>query len=101
MSRSCAAKKVAFGYEESTTADLIPLLMVSKHGIRQHDVKALFLGDNPQALVEAALSGKADACVMSESTQARNRGKLRVLAGSDGFPGPPIVARKIWRDRRH
>jgi phosphonate transport system substrate-binding protein len=87
-------KTVAFGYKDSTTTHLIPLLLLSKHGLRQNDVKSHFAGHFPQAAVDAVLAGKADACAVADATYVRNRAKLRVLAESEGFPGPPVVARK-------
>lgn len=87
-------KSIAFGYEDSTTTYLIPLLLLSKHGLHQGDFKQTFVGHHPQDLVDAMLAGKFDACAMSDYTYSRNRDKVRVLEQSDRFPGPPIVARK-------
>ena len=87
-------RKVAFGYKDSTSTHLIPLLILSKNGIRERDITPMFLGDVQNDLAEAVLAGRADACALSATAYERQRGKLRVLAESDPFPGPPVVAHK-------
>jgi phosphate/phosphite/phosphonate ABC transporter binding protein len=87
-------KRIAFGYENSTTTYLIPLLLLSKNGLQPEDVKGTFAGHQPQALVDRMLAGEFDACAVSEVTLAANKAKLRVLERSEPFPGPPLVARK-------
>src|SRR5512140_254291 len=37
-------KRFAFGYEDSTTTHLIPALLLSKHGMKENEVKASFVG---------------------------------------------------------
>ena len=88
------AKRMAFGYENSTTTYLIPLLLLSKNGLQPEDVKGTFAGHLPQELVDRMLAGDFDACAVSESTLAANQEKLRVLERSEPFPGPPLTARK-------
>lgn len=87
-------KRVAFGYENSTTTYLIPLLLLSKHGLQAEDVKGTFAGHMPQALVDRTLAGEFDACAVSETTLNANKAKLKVLERSEPFAGPPLVARK-------
>ena len=87
-------KRVAFGYENSTTTYLIPLLLLSKHGMQESDVKGSFAGHMPQLLVDRMLAGEFDACAVSETTLAANKAKLKVLERSEPFAGPPLVARK-------
>lgn len=87
-------KRVAFGYEDSTTTNLIPLLILSKHGLKAADVKGSFVGHHPQELVDQTLAGKFDATVTSDTTLKLNKDKVRVLETSDPFPGPPVTSRK-------
>lgn len=87
-------KKLAFGYEGSTSTHLIPLLVLSRNGLQPEDVKPSFVGSHPQDLVDQMLAGKFEACAISESLFSANKGRLRVLEWSDPFPAPPLVARK-------
>lgn len=87
-------KRLAFGYENSTTTYLVPLLLLSKNGMQESDVKGSFAGHDPQALVERTLAGEFDACAISEVLLAANQAKLKVLDRSEPFPAPPVVARK-------
>jgi phosphonate transport system substrate-binding protein len=87
-------KRLAFGYENSTTTYLIPLLLLSKNGLQESDVKGTFAGHNPDALVDRMLDGEFDACAVSEVTLDAHRSKLKVLDRSEPFPAPPLVARK-------
>lgn len=86
-------KRVAFGYKESTSTYLIPLLMLSKRGLKQEDVNGTFVGHHPQDLIDETLGGRFDACAVTESVYLVNKAKLRVLETSDPFAGPPLVAR--------
>ena len=86
-------KRFAFGYPDSTTTHLIPLLTLSKHGLREQDVEGSFAGHQPQKTVNDMLAGKYDACAVSDYTYAQNKAKLHILDESDPYSGPPIVAR--------
>lgn len=88
------AQRIAFGYAESTSTYLIPLLLLSKNGLRPEDVKGSFVSHRPQDLVDQMLAGKFDACAVAEMTLAANKTKVRVLGSSEPFAGPPLVARK-------
>jgi phosphonate transport system substrate-binding protein len=87
-------KRFAFGYEESTSTYLIPLLLLSKNGLKPEDVQGSFVSHRPQDLVDQMLAGKFDACAVSERTLLSNKSKVRVLESSEPFAGPPLVARK-------
>ena len=87
-------KRFAFGYEDSTTTHLIPVLLLSKHGIKEKDLKATFAGHQPQKTIDEMLDGRFDAAAVSDFFYARNKSRLRVIEESDEFAGPPIVARK-------
>ena len=87
-------KRFAFGYEDSTTTHLIPVLLLSKHGVKEKDVKATFAGHQPQKTIDEMLAGRFDAAAVSDFFYARNKSRLRVIEESDEFAGPPIVARK-------
>lgn len=87
-------KRFAFGYKDSTTTHLIPLLLLSKHGLKQADVRGTFAGHQPQKIVDQMLAGAFDACAISDYMDDRNKSKVRLLESSDPFPGPPVVANK-------
>ena len=87
-------KRVAFGFPQSTSTYLVPLLVLSKNRMQEKDVKGSFVGQEPQAQVDEMLAGKHDACAISEWTYVANKARLRVLEASDPFAGPPLVGRK-------
>jgi phosphonate transport system substrate-binding protein len=87
-------KTFGFGYPDSTTTHLIPLLLLSKHGVRKEDVQGTFVGNWPQKIIDELLAGKFAAAPASEYTFNKNRSKLRAIETSEPFAGPPIVARK-------
>jgi phosphonate transport system substrate-binding protein len=87
-------KTFAFGYPDSTTTHLIPLLLLSKHGVKKDDIKATFVGHQQQLLVDETLAGKYAACPVSQYILDKNKQKLRVIETSDAFSGPPVVVRK-------
>lgn len=87
-------KRFAFGYKDSTTTHLIPLLLLSKHGLKETAVQGTFAGHQPQKIVDQMLAGAFDACAISEYMYVRNKSKVRLLETSDAFPGPPVVANK-------
>ena len=87
-------KRFAFGYEDSTTTHLIPVLLLSKHGVKEKDLQATFAGHQPQKTIDEMIGGKYDAIAVSDFFYDRNKSKLRILERSDAFAGPPIVARK-------
>jgi phosphonate transport system substrate-binding protein len=88
-------KRFAFGYKDSTSTHLFPLLLLSKNHIKEADLgSAQFIGPDQQKLVEALLTGKADATAIVESVYKQHKEKLRVLEASAPFPGGPLMARK-------
>ena len=87
-------KRFGFGYEDSTTTHLIPVLMLSSHGIKEKDIEGQFFGHQPVKTVEALLAGKVDAIAVSDYVSDQYAGRMRILDKSDEFPGPPIAARK-------
>jgi phosphonate transport system substrate-binding protein len=93
-------KSIAFGYPDSTTTHLIPLLLLSKHGIKETDIKSAFLGHQPQVLVDQMLAGKFAACPVSQYMLEKNKTRVRIIEQSDLFSGPPIVARKDFDPKK-
>jgi phosphonate transport system substrate-binding protein len=87
-------KSFAFGYSDSTTTYLIPLLLLSKHGVKREDVKGTFVGHRPQELIDQMLAGKFAACPASQYVLEKNRSRVRVIEQSDTFAGPLIAVRK-------
>jgi phosphonate transport system substrate-binding protein len=87
-------KRFAFGYQDSTTTHLIPALLLSKHGLKESDMKVTFAGHQPQKTVDDMVAGKYDACGVSDFVYEHNVKRIRLLEQSDPFAGPPIVSRK-------
>jgi len=88
-------KSFAFGYKDSTSSHLYPLLLLSKARIKETDLgKHDFVG-NHELVTEAVLAGSYDAggliAAAFESNKARG---LRSIATSDPIPGVPVVVRK-------
>lgn len=88
-------KRFAFGYADSTSTHLMPLLLLSKNHVKQTDLgRSSFVGTDQQKIVDAVVAGQADAGGIIESVYQRNRDKLKVLEFSAPFPGGPIIAQK-------
>ncbi len=87
-------KRFAFGYEGSTTTDLLPRLLLSKHQMKMTDLKAQYLGSQQDAIVRAVVSGSADAGALATIVYEANKDKLRALDVSERVPGGTIVAHK-------
>lgn len=88
-------KRFAFGYQDSTSTHLMPLLVLSRHHIKEKDLgKALFVGTQQEKVLEAVVSGQADAGAVAESVYEANKGRVKLLEYSEPFPGPPIIAQK-------
>jgi len=87
-------KRFGFGYPDSTSTHLIPLLLLSKNQIRQADLKAHFLGSDQDKIVASLLAGEIDAVGVVEPVYRRFADKVRVLEQSDPFPGSPLIVQK-------
>jgi phosphonate transport system substrate-binding protein len=87
-------KKFAFGYPESTSTHLMPLLVLSKHHIHENEVLPAFIGSEQQQIVDAVIAGKADAGAVAKNVYEKNKAKLRLLDVSEPFPGPPVLMHK-------
>jgi phosphonate transport system substrate-binding protein len=88
-------KRFAFGYQDSTSTHLMPLLVLSKHHIKEKDLgKALFVGTQQEKVIEAVTSGQADAGAVAESVYEANKGRVKLLEYSEPFPGPPVIGQK-------
>lgn len=93
--KSLAGKTFAMGYEGSTSTHLMPLLLMSKHRIKETDLgKVEFVGANQDEIVDRVLSGKVDAASIVESVFDRFKDRLRAVETSDPFPGGPLIAHK-------
>lgn len=87
-------KRFGFGYPDSTSTHLIPLLLLSKNRVRQNDLKAAFLGTDQEKIVASLFAGESDAVGVVEPVYRRYASKLRVLEQSDPFPGSPLIVQK-------
>lgn len=88
-------KRFGFGYKDSTSTHLMPLLLLSRNLLKEKDLgKAEFLGADQDKILEKLLSGEVDAVSVVESVYKRHEAELRVLERSDPFPGSPVIARK-------
>lgn len=87
-------KRFGFGYKDSTSTHLMPLLLLSKNQIREADLKGEFLGTDQDKLVAKLLAGETDAVGIVEPVYKRFADKLRVLEQSEPFPGSPVIVQK-------
>jgi phosphonate transport system substrate-binding protein len=87
-------KRFGFGYRDSTSTHLIPLLLLSKNQVREPDLKAEFIGTDQEKIVARLLAGETDAVGVVEPVYRRYADKLRVLEQSDPFPGSPLIVQK-------
>lgn len=88
-------KRFAFGYPDSTSTYLMPLLVLSKNQIKPTDLaRADFVGSQQEKIIEAVLAGTHDAGAIAESVWETHKGRLRMLEKSEPFPGPPVIAQK-------
>jgi phosphonate transport system substrate-binding protein len=87
-------KRFGFGYPDSTSTHLMPLLLLSKNQVREADLKGQFLGTDQEKIVATLLAGGIDAAGVVEPVYRRFAAKLRVLEQSDPFPGSPLIVQK-------
>jgi len=88
-------KSFAFGYDGSTSTQLIPLLLISKGLGKPADLgKTEFVVADQGKIRGKLLAGEVDACGVVENVFEKYKDKLRSLDTSDPFPGGPLVARK-------
>lgn len=87
-------KRFAFGYKDSTSTHLIPLLLLSKNQVKEADLKAQFLGSDQDVIVARLLAGEADAAGIVEPVYKRHAAKLRLIETSEPFPGSPLIVAK-------
>lgn len=88
-------KRFAFGYKGSTTTFLLPLLLLSKYHLRPGDLgKEVFIGPEQDSIVNAVVSGAADAGAIATVVFDAHKDRIRALDTSERVPGGTIIARK-------
>ncbi|MCU1350196.1 MAG: hypothetical protein JWO56_3226, partial [Acidobacteria bacterium] len=88
-------KKFAFGYDDSTTTHLLPLLLFSKYHLTAADLsKTAFLGSDQARIVEAVVKGQYDAGAVATAVYEGNKDRVRALETSERIPGGTVVAHK-------
>ncbi len=87
-------KKFAFGYDDSTSTYLLPMLLFSKYQMTQKDVKAEFLGADQSKILAAVAAGQFDAGAVASIVYENNADKVRALERSEKIPSGTVVARK-------
>jgi len=88
-------KKFAFGYDDSTTTHLLPLLLLSKYHLTAADLgKTAFLGTDQTKIVEAVAKGQFDVGALATAVYEGNKDRLRALESSERIPGGTVVAHK-------
>jgi phosphonate transport system substrate-binding protein len=88
-------KTFAFGYENSTSTHLLPLLLISKNLMKESDFgKTVFVGPDQHKIVAQVLSGAVDAAGIVEPVYNQYVDKLKVIDKSDPFPGSTLMGRK-------
>lgn len=85
-------KSFAFGYTDSTSSHLFPLLLMSKVRVKEADLGRREFVGNHEAVIEAVVAGKFEAggCIEAAFEKHKGRG-LRALAKSDPIPSIPVV----------
>jgi phosphonate transport system substrate-binding protein len=88
-------KKFAFGYDDSTTTHLLPLLLLSKYHLTAADLgKTAFLGSDQTKIVDAVVKGEFDAGAVATAVYDGAKDRVRALETSERIPGGTVVARK-------
>jgi phosphonate transport system substrate-binding protein len=88
-------KKFAFGYDDSTTTHLLPLLLLSKYHITAADLgKSAFLGTDQTKIIDGVVKGQYDAGAVATAVYESNKGRVRALETSERIPGGTVVAHK-------
>ena len=88
-------KRFAFGYEDSATTHLLPLLLLSKYHLTAADLgKAAFLGNDQTKIVDAVAAGTYDAGAVATVVYTANKDRVRALETSERIPGGTVVAHK-------
>lgn len=97
-------KRIAFSYNQSMSGHLLPLLRLSRVGIRPPGIVEGcakrpagatcydFLGTH-NAVADAVLAGTYDAGALIDEVAQRTKG-VRIIDSSDPFPAVPLCARK-------
>lgn len=89
-------KSFAFGAVESTQGHLIARKMLEDAGIQLNDLKSHIFTGSHQGVVDAVLSGKADAGAAQDILVERmsKDGKVKIIAVSEEFPSSGIAVNK-------
>lgn len=88
-------KKFAFGYDDSTTTHLLPLLLLSKYHLTAADLgKTAFLGSDQTKIVDAVVKGQFDAGAVATAVYEGAKDRVRALETSERIPGGTVVAHK-------
>jgi phosphonate transport system substrate-binding protein len=88
-------KKFAFGYDDSTTTHLLPLLLLSKYHLTAADLgKTAFLGSDQTKIVDGVVNGQFDAGAVATAVYDANKDRVRALETSERIPGGTVVAHK-------
>lgn len=94
-------RSFAFGYRDSTSSHLFPLLLLSRARIKETDLGDHEFVGNHDLVIEGVLSGRFEAGGVINAAFEASKGKgLRAIAVSDPIPGVPVVVRKdadkVW-----
>jgi phosphonate transport system substrate-binding protein len=88
-------KKFAFGYDDSSTTHLLPLLLLSKYQMTASDLgKTSFLGADQAKIVDAVATGTYDAGAVATVVYDANKSRVRALETSERIPSGTVVAHK-------
>jgi phosphonate transport system substrate-binding protein len=88
-------KSFAFGYKDSTSSHLFPLLLLSRARIKEEDLGPHEFVGNHELVVDAVLAGRFDAGGVISGAFESNKAKgLRQIVVSDPIPGVPLVVRR-------
>ena len=89
-------KRFAFGGKTSTQGRLIPLILLSEHGIGLDDLAGHVFTGSHRNCAQAVVRGEADACGMQDTLgrELADAGLVKIIATSRFFPSSGVVAAK-------
>ncbi len=89
-------KRFAFGSASSTQGHIIPMIVLSEHGISLKDLAAHEFTGSHENCANAVIAGRADACGMQDTLgqELSKKGLVRIVFTSGYYPSSGISANK-------
>jgi phosphonate transport system substrate-binding protein len=89
-------KRLAFGSASSTQGYIIPMIVLSEHGISLIDLASYEFAGSHENCANAVIAGRADACGMQDTLglELSKKGLVRIVFTSRYYPSSGISANK-------